>query len=166
MGKKTKTPKKEPRRARVSQMISTKGGPEEQGPAPASGTRDPRLPPVGMVLQKRDRHGTVRCECTVEEGGIRYQGELYRSLSGAAMAAAKVLGLNNKTQNGFSFWGITKPTRPPRDPLVALDRAWERYQGSAAALVKVGITDENKSEVLAAIAKHAEAIEALRAQVA
>ena len=62
-------------------------------------TPDPRLPAAGTVLQKRDRHGAVRCECTIEEGGIRYAGKVYRSLSAAAMAAAKDLGLNNKTQN-------------------------------------------------------------------
>ena len=60
-------------------------------------TPDPRLPAPGTVLEKRDRHGAVRCECTVEEGGIRYAGKVYRSLSSAAMAAAKDLGLNNKT---------------------------------------------------------------------
>jgi len=63
---------------------------------------DPRLPAPGTLLQKRDRHGAVRCECTVEEGGIRYAGKVYRSLSAAAMAAVKDLGLNNKTQN---LWG-------------------------------------------------------------
>lgn len=31
-------------------------------------TPDPRLPASGTVLQKKDRHGAVRCECTVEEG--------------------------------------------------------------------------------------------------
>jgi Protein of unknown function (DUF2924) len=64
---------------------------------------DARLPAPGTVLQKRDRHGAVRCECTVEEGGFRYAGEVYRSLSAAAMAAAKGLGLQNKTQNGWAF---------------------------------------------------------------
>src|SRR5207302_9311719 len=67
---------------------------------PAPRERDPRLPPVGTILQKRDRAGATRCECTIEEGGIRYNGELYKSLSGTAMVAAKDLGLVNKTQNG------------------------------------------------------------------
>ena len=83
-------------------------------------TLDPRLPALGTMLQKRDRHGAVRCECTVEDGGIRYAGKVYRSLSAAAMAAAKDLGLTNKTQNGFTFWGLSKPPRRPSDPLVAL----------------------------------------------
>ena len=129
-------------------------------------TPDPRLPAAGTVLQKRDRHGAVRCECSVEEGGIRYAGKVYRSLSAAAMAAAKDLGLNNKTQNGFTFWGISKPPRRPGDSLVALDRAWERYHGNVEALVKDGVTDENRSKVLAAIRKHVDAIESLRQKVA
>jgi hypothetical protein len=38
---------------------------------------DERLPPVGTVLRRVDRPGNVRCECTIEEGGIRYNGTLY-----------------------------------------------------------------------------------------
>lgn len=132
----------------------------------APATPDPRLPVPGTVLQKKDRHGAVRCECTVEDGGIRYAGKVYRSLSAAAMAAAKDLGLNNKTQNGFTFWGLSKPPRRPSDPLVALDRAWERYHGNVEALVKAGVTDDNRSKVLAAIKKQVETIEALREKVA
>lgn len=94
-------------------------------------TPDPRLPAPGTVLQKRDRHGAVRCECTVEEGGIRYADKVYRSLSSAAMAAAKNLGLTNKTQNGFTFWGLSKPPRRPSDPLVALDWWHSTAPGSA-----------------------------------
>gem|GEM_PF-2678366 len=73
--------------------------PTEDAPiTPAAPTTpDPRLPESGTVLQKRDRHGAVRCECTIEESGIRYAGKVYRSLSSAAMAAAKDLALNNKT---------------------------------------------------------------------
>jgi hypothetical protein len=51
--------------------------------------QDPRLPSPGIVLEKRDRHGAVRCQCKVEEGGIRYAGTVYRSISSAAIAAAK-----------------------------------------------------------------------------
>jgi hypothetical protein len=129
-------------------------------------TPDPRLPAPGTLLQKKDRHGAVRCECTVEEGGIRYADKVYRSLSSAAMAAAKDLGLTNKTQNGFTFWGLSKPPRRPSDPLVALDRAWERYHGNVEALVKEGVTDDNRSQVVAAIRKHAQVIESLGEKVA
>src|SRR5690606_2202326 len=110
-------------------------------PAPKTPAEpDPRLPAAGTLIQKRDRHGAVRCECTVEEGGIRYAGSLSRSLSAAAMAAARDPGLNNKTQNGFTFWGITKPPRRQSDPLAALERAWARYHGNVETLVKGGVT--------------------------
>jgi hypothetical protein len=102
----------------------------------------------------------------VEDGGIRYAGKVYRSLSSAAMAAARDLGLTNKTRNGFTFWGLSKPPRRSSDPLVALDRAWDRYQGNVEALVKDGVTDENRSKVVAAIRKHAQVIESLREKVA
>jgi len=151
-----------------AQAPATEAVPMDGAPAtpPAPRTPDPRLPAPGTVLQKRDRHGAVRCECTVEEGGIRYEGSVYRSLSAAAMAAAKDLGLNNKTQNGFTFWGLSKPPRRPSDPLVALERAWERYRGNVEALVKAGVTDDNRGKVVATIKKHVETIEALREKVA
>jgi hypothetical protein len=122
---------------------------------------DPRLPTVGTTIEKRDRHGAIRCKCTVEEGGIHYEGRVFTSLSGAAMAAAKDLGLKNKTQNGYIFWGLSKPPRPASDPIQALERAWERYRDRAQALVKEGGTEENRSRVAASIGKHAQLIEKL-----
>ncbi len=125
---------------------------------PAERVRDPRLPPPGTVLQKKDRQGAIRCECTIEENGIRYAGAVYRSLSAAAMVAAKDLGLANKTQNGWNFWGITKPARHAGDPLGALDRAWERYRARADSAVASAKTDEVRARVRAAIARQAGAL--------
>ena len=126
--------------------------------------RDPRMPGPGTLLQKRDRHGAVRCECTVEEGGIRYRDKLYRSLSAAAMAAASDLGLNHKTQNGFSFWQLTKSPRLRRDPLATLAPAWERYHRNLQAVVD-DVTDEDRSKVAATIARHALTIGSLHERV-
>jgi hypothetical protein len=118
------------------------------------------------VLQKRARDGSVRCECSVEEaGGIRYKGARYRSLSAAAMAAAKDLGLTNKTQNGWVFWGVTKAARPAGDPLEALGRAWERYRERATSVVS-SVKDEDRSRVRELIDEHAAAIKNLRGTVA
>ena len=122
---------------------------------------DPRLPAVGTTIEKRDRRGAVRCSCTVEKGGIRYEGRVFTSLSGAAMAAAKDLGLRNKSQNGYIYWGLIKPSRPASDPIQALERAWERYRDRVEALVKEGVTEENRSKVAGAIGKHAQLIEKL-----
>jgi hypothetical protein len=141
------------------------GNKETSGAAAAKAAKtlapDPRLPAPGTTIEKRDRNGGVRCKCTVEEGGIRYSGKVYTSLSGAAMAAAKDLDLKNKTQNGFIFWGLIKPPRPASDPLVALERAWGRYRDRVQALVKEGVTDENRGKVSAALGKHAHLIEKL-----
>ena len=136
--------------------------PDPKSPAPTPTVRDPRLPAVGAVIQKRDRHGAVRCECTIEKSGVRYAGRVFRSLSSAAMAAAKDLGLNNKTQNGFTFWGLSKPPRPSRDPLETLDRAWTRYHGNVEVLLQARITLENRAKVVATLKKHAQTIESLR----
>ena len=124
---------------------------------------DPRMPPLGTVLQKRDRHGNVRCECTVEADGIRYAGTLHRSLSGAAMAAARNLGLTNKTQNGWVFWGVTKVPRPAGDPLESLARAWERYRERAAAAAK--IDGELRVRAAETIQAHVVAFTGLAAEV-
>ena len=61
---------------------------------------------------------------------------------------------------------MSKPPRPPADALAALERAWDRYHGNVEALVKEGVTDENRSKVLSAIKKQVETIEALRQKVA
>jgi len=138
--------------------------PKEPKPAkPArEQVRDPRLPEPGTVLTKRDRQGNVRCECTVEADGVRYNGTLYRSLSAAAMAAAKDLGLGGKTQNGFSFFGLSKPPRKGVDPVASLDKAWERYHARLQATITNGISDENRERVRTLVQKHSEAIAELR----
>ena len=127
---------------------------------------NPRLPPVGTTISKRDRHGAVRCECTIEEGGIRYAATLYPSISAAAMAAANDLGLKNKTQNGFTFWGLTKQPRAPSDPVEAVNSAWERFHGKASAILADGITDENRTKVAAALRRQVQGLERLCEQVA
>jgi hypothetical protein len=93
-------------------------------------TRDPRLPAPGTVLTKRDRQGAVRAECMVAEDGIQYRRTFYRSLSAAATAAAGDLGIKGG-QNGFVFWGLSKPTRAGDDVLGRLEKIWTRYEYSA-----------------------------------
>jgi hypothetical protein len=133
----------------------------ESGPAKV----DARLPPVGTKIEKRDRSGEVRCYCEVVAEGIKYAGNLYSSLSGAAMAAAKDLGLKNKTQNGYVFWGLSKPPRPAADPVEALQRAWARFHERAKAAV-AATTDDSKEKVARELAKQAEALDALTKKVA
>jgi hypothetical protein len=150
-----------PKSAQPSSMKEAEATPAVTQPAPAA--LDPRLPPPGTVLQKIDRQGAIRCECTIGEDGIHYAGQTYRSLSGAAMAAAKDLGLANKTQNGYAFWGITKPARKSGDPLGSLNRAWERYRAQAEGLTKA---TEKPEGLLPALGQHSKAIEALLGSVA
>jgi hypothetical protein len=155
MSKKTKTqPKKSTRKiapAKTEVVASTPAVP------------DARLPPPGTLLQKLDRRGAVRCECTIGEDGIHYAGQIYRSLSGAAMAAAKDLGLANKTQNGFAFWQITRPNRKSGDPLGSLNRAWERYLSQAQGLTKAA---EKPEGLIPALDQHSKAMGALLGSVA
>ena len=127
-------------------------GPKAAEPLLAS---DPRLPAVGTVIQKRDRHGAVRCECAVESGGIRYSGTLYRSISSAALAAAKDLGRKNRSENGYVFWGLVKPSRSAADPIPAFELAWQRYLTRAEVLLRDGVTDGNRDRVAAALAGQA-----------
>lgn len=138
--------------------------PKEEKPAkqPREQVRDPRLPEPGTVIRKLDRRGNVRCECTVEAEGVRYNGTLYRSLSAAAMAAAKDLGLGGRTQNGFTFFCLSKPPRKGVDPLASLDKAWERYHARLHATLTNGISDENRDRVQALVQKHSEALAEVR----
>ena len=131
------------------------------GPAAPTGAptrplaRDPRLPAAGTILRKLDRTGAVRCECTVEENGVRYAGTSYRSLSAAASAAAKDLGVKG-AQNGYVFWGLVKIARQPAEaPLVRLEKAWERY-ASCARSVLADAPIEEKRQLFAAIDRHRE----------
>jgi hypothetical protein len=126
--------------------------------------RDQRLPPAVTTLKKVDRNGAIRCECKVEGDGIHYGGKVYRSLSAAAMAAAKDLGLGG-SQNGYLFWGLVRQPRRVGDPLVALDRAWRRYHGRATSIIE-GVTDENRDKVRVAIEKQAKEIGNIVASVA
>src|ERR1700722_3634338 len=139
MSKKTKIQSKSKRKTIPAKAETPEVAVSAQPGAPS--IADVRLPPPGTLLQKLDRHGAVRCECTIGEDGIHYAGQTYRSLSAAAMAAAKALGLANK------------PSRPPKDPLQALERVWERYQGQVETIAK-SAPDESRSLIATAIGKH------------
>ncbi len=114
--------------------------------------RDPRLPEPGTVLRKVDRQGNLRCECTVEADGIRYAGKLYRSLSAAATAAAADLEVKG-AQNGYVFWGLSRPARAGEDPLTRLQKSWARYEACARSVVATAPA-ERKPELFAAIERH------------
>jgi hypothetical protein len=115
--------------------------------------RDPRLPPVGTVLKKLDRHGAVRCECKVSEAGIEYKGEVFKSLSGAACAAAKDLGINGQ-QNGFVFWGITRPEAKAKNPVQAIEKVWERYNARVKAIAGAGLDAGTRKQVAELLEEH------------
>jgi hypothetical protein len=69
----------------------------------------------------------------VTDTGFLYKSETYRSLSAAAMAAAKDLGVAG-AQNGFIFWSLVKPAPRVTDPIEALQAAWERYHARVKAI--------------------------------
>jgi hypothetical protein len=134
----------------------------KQPKPPGEQVRDPRLPEPGTVIQKRDRQGNIRCECTVEADGVRYNDKLDRSLSAAAMAAAKDLGPGGKTQNGFTFWGLSKPPRKGVDPIASLEKAWQRYRDRLQATISNGINDENRDRARGLVQQHSKAMAELR----
>jgi Protein of unknown function (DUF2924) len=111
----------------------------------------------GTVLRKLDRAGKVRCECTVEAGGYKYDGKLYGSLSGAAAAAAKKLALTGKSFNGYVFWGLKQPGG--RDALHRVKHLWQRYAGAATALLKT--ENPEKAPALECLRQHAAQLKAL-----
>jgi hypothetical protein len=75
-------------------VVPTAEEPRDAEPAPVAlakparrpaGTRDPRLPPPGTVLERAHDGGVVRVR--VLEDGFDYRGQTYRSLSAVARAA-------------------------------------------------------------------------------
>lgn len=137
---------------------------ETTPPTPTSASPDTRLPAKGTVLQKRDRQGTVRCECEIVDGGVKYRKAVYRSLSAAAIAAAKDLGLAAKAMNGFTFWGISKPARQT-DPLATLEKAWTRYWSHLESTLEEAKSGEHREPVLTAIQRHARVLQNLHDEV-
>ena len=87
---------------------------------------DPRLPRPGTRLVRQI--GNKSYECIIEVHGVRYANRLYRSLSGAASAAARDSGLN-PSQNGFMFWGLGGPVASP------LEARFERYLTALRSLL-------------------------------
>ena len=135
------------------------GGLPEVPPLSAR-TRDPRLPPVGTVVVKRDRHGAERACCTMVEAGTEYNGTVYQSISAAALVAAKDLGLGGTTQDGFAFWQLKKAaTRvvSKKDPISQIESAWDRYHKrvvEAVAAVASIHDDDGGPSLRAAIRQH------------
>jgi len=106
---------------------------------------DRRLPLPGTRLVRTA--GGRTCECVVEREGVRYAGRLYRSLSGAAAAAARDQGLS-PSQNGFAFW-LRPPSRT--SALEVLERTWERYHAALRRLLsEPGVESTQK------VARHVE----------
>ncbi len=60
-------------------------------------SRHLNLPPAGTVLRREYRGRVLECR-VLEHGGFEFDGDVYRSLSGAARAATGV------TWNGKVFW--------------------------------------------------------------
>ena len=115
---------------------------------------DLRSPPVGTTLTKTDRTGKVRCACTVEKDGVRYGDKLYATLSGAAVAAAKDLGLSGNTFNGFVFWQVVKPLRAAQNPAERLELLWKRY----AEVLGKAVDGEHKAVVTKVAKTHGAAL--------
>ncbi len=131
--------------------------------SPLEKTRE--LPPLGSVIQKRDRKGELRCECKVVEGGIEYNRVTYKSLSSAALAASKDLGLGASTLDGWAWWGLkTKSSSAgPRAPkannaATALERAFAKYRDKAAAVVQSAAGDDRTTILNTLKAQSAELI--------
>jgi len=140
---------------------ATAGGAGDLPEVPSpSRIRDPRLPLVGTVLIKRDRHGVERARCTMVEGGTEYNGTVYRSISAAALVAAKDLGLGGTTQDGFAFWQLKKAaTRvvSKKDRISQIESAWDRYHKrvvEAVAAVASIHDDDGGPSLRAAIRQH------------
>jgi hypothetical protein len=121
------------------------------------GAIDHRLPQVPTTLVRRDRHGVVQCECTVGPNGILYNGRTYRSLSGAASAASKDLGMN-PVVNGFVFFHLAKPARGRVSDVERLQRIGKRYEEQLGAMLSGRSGEPPDEAVKNESAAHAERV--------
>jgi len=159
----------DPEDAGEADATTASPAPEAQKPAATPRPRDPRLPPVGTVIIKQDRHGAERARCTVMDAGIEYNGTTYKSLSAAAMAAAKDLNLGGTTQDGFAFWKLKKPAArvaAAKDPVDWLGKAWDRYRERAANSVKTDGAHEDRAKVRDTLQQHLDELNQIAAQLA
>lgn len=136
---------KKPKAAKKAPVAAETAGQEKREVQPRE--VDARLPAVGTVIEKKDRHGQVRCRCEVLEGGrIAYARQEYSSISAAALAAARDLGLTNKTYNGFVFWGLSQPKRPAKNLAEAFAK-FSDLTGRRLAALLGQLTDEQRGSI-------------------
>jgi hypothetical protein len=102
------------------------------------------MPAVGTVIQKRDRKGQLRCECTVVDGGVSYKGTTYKSLSAAALASSRDLGLQTKTVDGWAWWGLKSRVAgaSKKNVVESLERAFEKYRARVEDAVEAAGADD------------------------
>lgn len=114
------------------------------------------------MLIKKDRKGNERARCTIVDDGVEYHGTTYRSISAAAMAAAKDLGLASKTQDGYAFFGLKKGAlrAAKKDAVGSLEKVWERYRERVAVAAQIA-DDGERARVREAVHQHATALLAL-----
>ena len=139
----------------MAKKTAKRKAPKATKPQPTSKTEPPSLVP-GTVLRKLDRKGKTRCECTVEAEGYRYKGTVYGSLSGAAAAAAKDVGLSGTSFNGYVFWGLTKPG--VKNTLERVEQLFRRYSEAALQLSR---DPKQKTSCLERVRKHVEQLQAV-----
>ncbi|MDX2023264.1 MAG: hypothetical protein SF187_23725 [Deltaproteobacteria bacterium] len=128
-------------------------------------TADPRLPQVPTTLVRHDRHGVVLCECSVGPDGIFYKGQQYGSLSGAASAASKDLGLN-PVVNGYVFFGLEKPARERTSDVERLKRLGQRYEELFGAMLMARAPEAAGDSIKEEIKAHKERLQKILALAA
>lgn len=85
--------------AMVRQELDRRGWAEGR----AKARRQRKTPPAGARYEHVTRDGRA-ATCTKTDDGYRYGRRTFPSLSGAAVAAAAVLGLSTRAVNGWVFW--------------------------------------------------------------
>jgi hypothetical protein len=111
-GRATKSQNSQHLRAAIAKRLQEKSNttkssataPKKLTSATPTRERDPRLPAVGTVIERKHHDTTHRVK--VLDDGFEYRGAKYRSLSGIAKA------ISGNEWNGFAFFGLTAAPRP------------------------------------------------------
>lgn len=151
-GMKTEEPSPED----VIEMVAEPEKPVEPPKPPKESRRpvlaDPRMPPVGTILTKHTRSGQVAL-AGVGVNGIYYGEEKFNSISSAARAVAKSLGLYSEAIDGYIFFGLTKRPAKEANPQAKLNKAFAKLEVAVAATVASGDKPKAKAVIKDVVAK-------------
>lgn len=122
-----------------------KAKPAAAAPATTTEPRDPRLPAIGTTHERVYLGKTLKLEA-LADGTFRFDGEIFKSVSGAAKKASGA-----KTVDGFLWWRLNpKDAKPAKasEPKIGNGNDLATPEGQRDALAAAGVAKPRKRRVV------------------